>query len=107
MNGKEVQHRTEPGVLDVYDERDSYTSGVPTYNDSYRPVYEVPEWAVPVPVYVQGTSGIKTAIEKGWSLIMRWPRYLAIGFLIITVSPWRFTYIVGTIALLLILIVTR
>lgn len=59
----------------------------------------MPDWMEAEPPYGP-TDGFVDTISRFWSLIIRWPRYLAIGFLWLTYSPWRFGFFVGTVALI-------
>lgn len=62
-----------------------------------------PDWMDPIPPFGLG-DGIKDKIDRGWSYIARWPRYLAAGLLWYTYTVWRFSYITMTIVGLLILL---
>jgi len=75
-----------------------------TGNASYSG--DLPDYLEPVPMYGP-TDSWKDFIDRWWSLIIRWPRYLALGFLWVTATFLRFMYIVGTAVLVLTLIVNR
>ncbi len=68
-------------------------------NGSYVGGTELPAWMEPDPPYGP-TDGAIDTIARYWSLFIRWPRRLAIGFLWVTYTPWRFGYLVGTAALI-------
>lgn len=59
----------------------------------------VPDWMNAVPPAGYG-DGIIDKIDRAWSWVARWPRALALGFLWVTYSVWRFLYIAGTVSLL-------
>lgn len=69
-------------------------------NGSYGGGSDTPEWMEAEPPYGP-TDGTIDTITRFWSLIIRWPRYIALGFLWITYTPWRFGYVVGTFALII------
>lgn len=59
----------------------------------------LPAWMEPEPPYGP-TDGTIDTIARYWSYVIRWPRRVAIAFLWITYTPWRFAYLVGTVALI-------
>jgi hypothetical protein len=66
-------------------------------NPSY--IADKPDWMDPVPEYGP-TDGFLDTITRIWSYIVRGPRYLAIGFLWITYTPWRFGVLAVTVWLI-------
>lgn len=91
--GKEVESFDQTGDL-----QPMYGPGVPVqggYDGGGSYADQVPDWVQAVPPAGYGDS-LKDKIERGWSWVARWPRALALGFLWVTVSVWRFTYVVGT-----------
>lgn len=66
------------------------------YGDGYG---NVPAYLEAVPTYGP-TNGVVDTIGRYWSHVIRYPRYLALGFLWITYTPWRFMYLIGTGVLL-------
>lgn len=74
-------------------------------NQSYSAT-SIPEWMEAEPPYGP-TDGVIDTITRWWSLIIRWPRHLAIGFLWITYTPWRFLYLVGTVALIILALTAK
>jgi hypothetical protein len=68
--------------------------------------FDSPEWFEPVPPYGSG-DGFLNDVSRFWSYFIRIPRYLAIGFLWVTWTPWRFLYIVGTAGLFVAIIVHK
>jgi hypothetical protein len=73
-------------------------------NPSYTS--DVPDWMVVEPPYGP-TDGMKDTIDRYWSYTARWPRYVALGFMWVTHSFWRFLYVVGTVVLVILLIVNK
>jgi len=78
---------------------------MPYQNGSYVQT-GMPEWMEAEPPYGP-TDGVIDTISRYWSLIIRWPRKLAIGFLWITYTPWRFLYLVGTVALIILALTAK
>lgn len=66
----------------------------------------MPDWMEPDPPYGP-TDGFVDTIARLWSLIIRWPRRLAIGFLWLTYNPWRFGFFVGTVALIFLALTSK
>lgn len=76
-------------------------TGNPSYGGQ-----SIPEWMEAEPPYGP-TDGFIDTTARIWSLIIRWPRYLALGFLWITFTPWRFAYIAGTVVLIILALTAR
>lgn len=70
-----------------------------TGNSSYQS--DTPGWMEAVPPYGP-TDGLLDRINRYWSWIIRWPRYIALGFLYVTYSFWIFVFVVGTVTLLIV-----
>lgn len=66
----------------------------------------VPDWMEAEPPYGP-TDGFIDTTARIWSLIIRYPRYLALGFLWITYSPWRFGFLAGTVILIIIALTAK
>lgn len=73
-------------------------------NVSYQS--DVPDWLEVEPPYGP-TNGWKDTVDRYWSYFARWPRYAATGFLWVSFSFWRFSYVIGTAVLVILLIVNR
>lgn len=78
--------------------------GAYAQNDTY--LDNAPGWMDPVPPFGY-SDGWKDKIDRYWSYIIRWPRFLAAGFLWVSFSVWRFLYVVGTVTMILILLFNR
>lgn len=73
-------------------------------NTSYSS--DVPDWLEAEPPYGP-TEELKDRIDRAWSYLIRWPRLGMLGFMWITYSFWRFLYIIGTVAFVIVLIVNK
>lgn len=86
-----------PSTGELYPTGGAYVPNNPyEYGDVYS---SVPAYIEPVPPYGP-TNSVQDTIGRTWSYIIRYPRYLALGFLWITYSPWRFMCLIGTGVLL-------
>ena len=60
---------------------------------------QVPEWLTSVPPFDP-----ESAVERWWSLLMRWPRRLAVAFLYLSLT-WRRSAVVAVVIAALVAIV--
>lgn len=67
---------------------------------------DIPAWMEAEPPYGP-TDGFVDTTSRIWSLIIRWPRRVAIGFLWITYTPWRFAYLFGTVLLIILALTAK
>jgi hypothetical protein len=67
---------------------------------------DLPDYLEAVPPYGP-TDSFKDTIDRVWSHIVRWPRYGFKALMWVTYTFWRFLYVVGTVALLVLLITNR
>lgn len=63
---------------------------------------DVPSWIEPVPKYREDSD-----IQRWWSYIMRWPRFVAIAFLWLTDEWWKSAIAVSTITTFIIIYRSR
>lgn len=75
-------------------------------NGSYGGGNDIPAWMEAEPPYGP-TDGFVDTIMRFWSLIIRWPRMLAIGFLWLTYTPWRFGFFAGTLYLIILALTAK
>ncbi|MDA0637070.1 hypothetical protein OUY22_27015 [Nonomuraea sp. MCN248] len=73
------------------------------YADGYK---SIPSYLEAVPEYGP-TDGIRDTIDRYWSYVIRWPRYAALCFLLMTYSFWRSAFVLGTAALLIVALVSK
>jgi|SRR5688500_7039371 len=97
---KEVEEYDRTADLQPMYGPGGFGGGMQPYDGGGSYVDEGPEWFDPIPPYGYGDS-VKEQIDKYWSYIARWPRYVAKGFLWVTFSFWRFLYVIGTVGLLI------
>lgn len=81
----------------------TYVPNNPYEYDAYK---GVPSYLEPVPEYGPSNS-VRDRVDRTWSYIARYPRYIALAFMFVTYTVYRFVFVLGTAVLLVYLILNR